>query len=49
LFLLLLLLLSAPPAAPQGRQPAQPLDEIVRHFAEKESNTPPRISSTTIS
>ncbi|HSC78569.1 MAG TPA: hypothetical protein VLB32_08395, partial [Candidatus Acidoferrales bacterium] len=35
--MLLLLLLSAPPAAPQGRQPTQPLDEIVRHFAEKES------------
>ena len=29
-------LLAAAPAAPQGKQPTQPLDEIVRHFAEKE-------------
>lgn len=32
-----LLLAAAPPAAPQGEGPKQPLDEIVRHFAQKES------------
>lgn len=29
-------LLAGPPAAPQNRQPAQPLEDIVKHFAEKE-------------
>jgi hypothetical protein len=32
----LALLLLSPPAAPQGEAPKQPLDEVVRHFAEKE-------------
>lgn len=31
-----LLLLAGRAAAPQSQQPSQPLDEIVRHFAEKE-------------
>ncbi len=30
------LLAATPPGAPQGEQPKQPLDEVVRHFAEKE-------------
>ncbi len=32
-----LLLLASQPAAPQGEPPKQPLDEIVRHFAQKEA------------
>jgi hypothetical protein len=31
------LLLSGAPAVPQGEQPKQPLDEVVRHFAQKEA------------